>query len=197
MLSKPFVLMGSMEMRCGTYHAPHWSQLLYASPAWWGYLKADERNRLQAVIKKAIRYGYLPRSFNTLDELSEDSYDGRSISLHYIYESWVTVSACWLWGQFDFSHCRRQRPIKVSTAVKPWQLTTSLNEDGFRENTLQCRGSLTVYSSFASWLLNWRIHTSTQNFLMLNGYKISKSSLRLSALQSTSNGNAALFTYCK
>ena len=31
------------------------SQLLYASPAWWGYLKADERNRLQAVIKKAIR----------------------------------------------------------------------------------------------------------------------------------------------
>jgi len=27
------------------------SQLLYASPARWGYLKADERNRLQAVIK--------------------------------------------------------------------------------------------------------------------------------------------------
>ena len=25
------------------------------------------------VIKKAIRYGYLPRSFSTLDELSEDS----------------------------------------------------------------------------------------------------------------------------
>jgi len=49
------------------------SQLLYASPAWWGYLKADERNRLQAIIKKAIQYGYLPRSFSTLDELSEDS----------------------------------------------------------------------------------------------------------------------------
>jgi len=30
-------------------------------------------NRLQAVIKKAIRYGYLPRSFSTLGELSEDS----------------------------------------------------------------------------------------------------------------------------
>ena len=49
------------------------SQLLYASPAWWGYFKADERNRLQAVIKKAIRYGYLPRSFSILDELREDS----------------------------------------------------------------------------------------------------------------------------
>ena len=38
------------------------SQLLYASPAWWGYLKADERNRFQSIIVKAIRYGYLPRS---------------------------------------------------------------------------------------------------------------------------------------
>jgi len=36
------------------------SQLLYASPAWWGYLKVDEKNRLQSIIKKAIRYGYLP-----------------------------------------------------------------------------------------------------------------------------------------
>ena len=51
------------------------SHLLYASPACWGYLKADERIRLQLVIKKAIRYGYLPRSFSTLDELSEDSDD--------------------------------------------------------------------------------------------------------------------------
>jgi len=51
------------------------SQLLYARPAWWGYLKADERNRLQSIIVKAIRYGYLPRSFSTLDELREDSDD--------------------------------------------------------------------------------------------------------------------------
>jgi len=51
------------------------SQLLYASLAWWGYLKADERNRLQSIIDKAMRYGYLPRSFSTLDELREDSDD--------------------------------------------------------------------------------------------------------------------------
>jgi len=36
------------------------AQLLYASPAWWRYLKADERSRLQADTKKAIGYGYLP-----------------------------------------------------------------------------------------------------------------------------------------
>jgi len=47
------------------------SQLMYASPAWWGYLKADKRNRIQAVIKKAIQYGYLPRSFSTLNKLKK------------------------------------------------------------------------------------------------------------------------------
>jgi len=49
------------------------SQLLYVSPAWWGYLKADKKNRLQSVIKNAIRFGYLPRTFSTLSELSEYS----------------------------------------------------------------------------------------------------------------------------
>jgi len=60
------------------------SQLLYASPAWWGYLKADERNRLQSVIKKAKRYGYLHRSFSTLDELREDS-DEKLFSSSIVY----------------------------------------------------------------------------------------------------------------
>jgi len=46
---------------------------MLALPAWWEYLKADEKNLLQFVIKKAIRYGYLPRSFSTMSELSEDS----------------------------------------------------------------------------------------------------------------------------
>ena len=59
------------------------SQLLYASPAWWGYLKADDRNRLQSIIVKAIRYGYLPRSFSTIDELREDSDNKLFISARY------------------------------------------------------------------------------------------------------------------
>jgi len=49
------------------------AHLLYASPAWWGYLKTDERARLQSVIKKAKRYGYLPYDFYTLDQLIDQS----------------------------------------------------------------------------------------------------------------------------
>jgi len=47
------------------------AQLLYASPAWWGFLKADEKSHLQSVVKKAQRYGYLPTTFKTLDELRQ------------------------------------------------------------------------------------------------------------------------------
>jgi len=50
------------------------SQLQYACPDCWGYLKADERTRLQSIVSKAIGYnGYIPRSFRTLDELREET----------------------------------------------------------------------------------------------------------------------------
>jgi len=58
------------------------SQLQYACPAWWGYLKADERSRLQSIVSKAIRNCFLPRSFCTLDELREDA-DEQLISSRY------------------------------------------------------------------------------------------------------------------
>ena len=47
------------------------AQLLYASPAWWGFLKADDKSRLQSLLTKAQRYGYLPYKFDTLDTLCE------------------------------------------------------------------------------------------------------------------------------
>jgi len=47
------------------------SRLQYACPAWWVYLKVDERNRLQSIVSKAIRYRYVKSSFCTLDELRE------------------------------------------------------------------------------------------------------------------------------
>jgi len=44
------------------------AQLLYASPAWSGFLKADEISKLQMVLNKAVRYGFLPLSCRTIYE---------------------------------------------------------------------------------------------------------------------------------
>ena len=48
------------------------AQLLYASPAWNGYIKSEEKAKLQSVLNKTARYGFLPEwSPKTIDELLE------------------------------------------------------------------------------------------------------------------------------
>ena len=69
------------------------SQLLYASPAWWGYLKTDERNWIQSVIK-ATWYGYLPRFFSTLDELKEDSNEKLFFLSRYNSNHVLSTASC-------------------------------------------------------------------------------------------------------
>src|SRR6218665_670666 len=38
------------------------ARLLYASPAWWGFAKQKDRNRLESLLKRVRRIGYLPSS---------------------------------------------------------------------------------------------------------------------------------------
>ena len=41
-------------------HATLVSQITYASPSWRGFIKAEEIARLNAILSKARRFGYLP-----------------------------------------------------------------------------------------------------------------------------------------
>src|SRR6218665_2712407 len=36
------------------------ARLLYASPAWWGFAQKEDRNRLESLVKRMRRMGYLP-----------------------------------------------------------------------------------------------------------------------------------------
>jgi len=50
------------------------AQLLYASPAWSGFIKSEEKPKLQSVLNKTARYGFLPEwSPKMIDELLESS----------------------------------------------------------------------------------------------------------------------------
>src|SRR6218665_1529063 len=42
------------------------ARLLYASSAWWGFAKKEDRNRLESLVKRMRRMGYLPSSTLTL-----------------------------------------------------------------------------------------------------------------------------------
>ena len=37
------------------------SCLLYACPSWWGFASVDDKQRLQAFMNRAVRFGYLNR----------------------------------------------------------------------------------------------------------------------------------------
>jgi len=50
------------------------AQLLYASPAWSGFIKSEEKTKLQSVLNKTARYGFLPEwSAKMIDDLLESS----------------------------------------------------------------------------------------------------------------------------
>ena len=49
------------------------SRLLYASPAWWGFTTANDRQKLQRFLLRAKRLGYLPPEHQDLDRMMEDA----------------------------------------------------------------------------------------------------------------------------
>ena len=45
------------------------SRLTYASSAWWGFIDAERRKRPNSVVIKATKYGYLPPSQPSFDDI--------------------------------------------------------------------------------------------------------------------------------
>jgi len=46
-------------------------QGLYAAPAWWGFLNVAEKDRIESLINKAKRYGYLASDIENVHTLVE------------------------------------------------------------------------------------------------------------------------------
>ena len=49
------------------------SSLMYASPAWSGFISAESRLGIEALLKKLKRLGFVPGDFKTFDELCDES----------------------------------------------------------------------------------------------------------------------------
>ena len=49
------------------------SSLIYASPAWSGFISAESRLRIEALLKKMKRLGFVPEGFKTFDELCDET----------------------------------------------------------------------------------------------------------------------------
>ena len=51
------------------------AKLVYAASSWWGFATADDRKRLQAVIRRGIRSGLCQQHHKTVEELVEGADD--------------------------------------------------------------------------------------------------------------------------
>ena len=49
------------------------SQLQYVSPSWSGFLSAADCSRLQAILNKAVRYGFLPKHSPSINDLFQSA----------------------------------------------------------------------------------------------------------------------------
>ena len=47
--------------------------MLYASPAWWGFVGQDGRTRLQALLRRLIRLRYLPENNPSFEQLCQSA----------------------------------------------------------------------------------------------------------------------------
>jgi len=45
-------------------------QVMYALSAWWGFVSVAQKNRLESIVRKAKKYGFLPPNYNNLEDLS-------------------------------------------------------------------------------------------------------------------------------
>jgi len=57
------------------------AKLVYAASSWWGFTFADNRKRLQAVIRRGIRSGLCEQHHKTVEELVEEA-DNKLFSVH-------------------------------------------------------------------------------------------------------------------
>src|SRR5688572_21759581 len=47
--------------------------MLYASPAWWGFVGQEGRTRLQALLRRLVRLRYLPENYPSFEQLCQSA----------------------------------------------------------------------------------------------------------------------------
>ena len=90
------------------------SYLTYASPAWWGYADANSRQRLQSVLNKLKKHGFLPHEFPSHEELCEQMCRGYSI------RSWTTNSMFYISCSLQREKCHILSDLERT--IGPFQL---------------------------------------------------------------------------
>ena len=106
------------------FHAIILAKITYCSPAWRGYLQADDIARMEAFLRKAIKYNYCPLTSLPLSDML-DKLDTKLF--HSIVSNPNHVLHPQLPPKADHKYNLRPRPHNLSLPTK----TSALNARGF------------------------------------------------------------------
>jgi len=93
---------------------------VYAASSWWGLATADDRKRLQAVIRRGIRSGLCEHHHKTVEELAEEADDKLFTNVMYIKQH---VLHSTLPGIMDTKYHHRPRPHNFKLTAKNSSIT--------------------------------------------------------------------------
>ena len=99
------------------------AKLGYAASSWWGFATADDRKRLQAVIRRGIRSGLCEHQSKTVEELVEEADD--KLFTNVTYNKHVLHST--LPGTMDSKYHLRPRPLDPIILRSPLRIARLLN----------------------------------------------------------------------
>ena len=91
------------------------AKLVYAASSWWGFATADDRKRLQAVIRLGIRSGLCEQHHKTVEELVEEADDKLFTNVTYNKQR---VLHSTLPGTMDTKYHLRPRPHNFKLTAK-------------------------------------------------------------------------------
>jgi len=113
-----------------SWFSPHHLQVsrrrearVYAASSWWGFATADDRKRLQAVIRCGIRSGLCGQHHKTVEELVEEADD--KLFTNVTYNKHVLHST--LPGTMDTKYHLRPRPLDPIILRSPLRIARLLN----------------------------------------------------------------------
>jgi len=98
------------------------NRLSYASPAWWGFTSADDRNRLEAFVRRSVKLGYRANSSVTFASICDDA-DNKLFFTDYRQQSAPATSAPSFWTRaaLQSSRPKSQLPTSWSYVSHQWQ----------------------------------------------------------------------------
>ena len=91
------------------YKAVVLSKLLYASPAWWGFTNAADKQRLEASVRRAIRLGPMPSQL--VADMDDNLFANILNNPHHVLHIFLP-------NKTDHSYNLRSRRHSLSLTVK-------------------------------------------------------------------------------